>query len=66
MTTMTIIFTAADKLACLERELRYRESVYPRRIANGTMTEKLAKRQIALIEAIIEDYRKAAQRERLL
>jgi hypothetical protein len=58
--------TAQDKLECVERELGYRRRVYPRRVGAGQMTERLALRQIELMEAIAEDYRRQAEQERLL
>lgn len=60
------MITAADKLACIERELRYRESVYPRRVAARTMSQQQADWQIELMQAIADDYRAAAEKERLL
>ncbi len=62
----TVIFTATEKLACAEREVRYRRTVYPRRIEAGSMTPALANKQIALMEAIAADYRVLAEKERLL
>lgn len=49
-------FTAAEKRAAAERELKFRRRVYPRWIAAGKMTQKEADRQIALMEAIAADY----------
>jgi hypothetical protein len=59
-------FDAKIKLAAVERELRYRRRVYPRQIADGRMTDGLANSQIAVFEAIADDYRKLAEKERLL
>ena len=59
-------FTAADKLAAVERELGYRRRVYQRQIAEEKMTRALADKQIALFEAIATDYREAVEKERLL
>ena len=59
-------FTAADKLAAVERELKYRHRVYDRRVVEGKMTKELADRQIAIFEAIAEDYRQLAQKDRLI
>lgn len=59
-------FTAEEKLAGIERELKYRRRVYPRRIEAQKMTQSLADEQITLFEAIAEDYRAQAQKERLL
>jgi|KBSMisStaDraftv2_1062788.scaffolds.fasta_scaffold118832_4 hypothetical protein len=48
-----------DKLQCVERELRMRHKVYPRWIAAKRMTEATAEREIEVMRAIYEDYRKA-------
>lgn len=58
--------TAKDKLDAIERELNYRRRVYPRMVGAGKMTQTLADKQIALFEAIRDDYAKQAQGERLL
>ena len=60
------MFTQADKKAAVERELKYRRRVYPRLIANGKMTDGFAQTQIELFEAILQDYEKAEQSERLV
>ncbi|WP_439137522.1 hypothetical protein [Roseicyclus sp.] len=49
-------FTAAEKRAAAERELKFRRRVYPRWIENGKMTQKEADKQIALMQAIADDY----------
>lgn len=61
-----MIFTAQDKLDAVKRELKYRRSVYARRVTGGKMTQALADRQIALFEAIAADYEALAAKERLL
>ena len=58
--------TAADKKKAIERELTYRRRVYPRWIADGRMTQKLADQQIDIFEAIRDDYAKAETAERLI
>lgn len=58
--------TESDKLACAEREVKMRKRVYPRWVENGRMTEQQAAREIALMEAIAEDYRKIVGGERLI
>lgn len=58
-------FTAEEKREAIERELKYRRRVYPRRIEAGQMTRALADRQIALFEEILQDYQAAAAKERL-
>ena len=59
-------FTAEEKYRCAEREVRQRKHVYPRRVAGGHMTQRLADEQIAIMEAIRDDYEALAQKERLL
>ena len=63
---MTDVITAADKLACVERELKYRRWVYEKRVAENKMSAGKAAHEIACMESIAEDYRLAAQKERLL
>ncbi len=58
--------TAEDKLASIEREIRYRRRVYPRFVANGQMSQQMADTQLRLMQEIAEDYRKLAEKERLL
>jgi hypothetical protein len=42
-----------DQIACAERELGYRRHVYPRRVASKAMTQDLADREMARMEAIV-------------
>ena len=56
----------AEQLECAERELRLRQRVYPRRVSDGKMTQALADREIARMEAIIETLRPLAEGERLI
>jgi hypothetical protein len=51
-------FTAADKRKCAEREVAMRRRVYPRHVANRTMLQVAADREIALMQEIADDYRK--------
>lgn len=60
------IISAAEKLRCIERVLSFRYKVYPRRVANGTMTQRTANREIATMEEIAADLRAAAEKEQLL
>ncbi len=53
---MTI--TATDKRKCAERELAMRRGVYPRWVVKGRMKQEVADREIAIMEAIVEDYRR--------
>ena len=59
-------YSTQDKLAPIERELAYRRKVFARRVENGSMTRELADRQIAIFEAIRDDYAKAEKEERLI
>lgn len=63
---MSAPITIRDKLEAVTRELGFRHRVYANRVANGTMTQRLADRQIAIFEAIEADYRKLEQGERLI
>lgn len=63
---MSEVFSASVKLACVEREIKYRKRVYPRWIEAGKITDGFAAAQIAVMEAIAEDYRKEAAKERLI
>lgn len=59
-------FSNEDKLAAVERELRFRRRVYLDRVAKGKMKPSLADHQISIFEDIAEDYRAKASAERLL
>jgi len=58
--------SATTKLEVVERELKYRRHVYPRLVAEHKMTQHLADTQLEAMEAIAEDYRALAAKERLL
>jgi hypothetical protein len=53
----SITIDPLTKLECLERELHMRKVVYPKRVAEGKMSQRYADRQIMIIEAIVDDYR---------
>lgn len=55
-----------DKLKAIERELKYRRHVYPRLKSAGRMTETVMEKQIAIMEAIRDDYQAKVNEERLL
>lgn len=63
---MGLTFTATEKLEAVERELKYRHRVYNRMILDNKMNREFANRQIGVFEAIAEDYREWAKKERLL
>lgn len=49
-------FTAQQKQAAAEREVKMRKRVYPRWVEQGRMTQAKADEEIALMEAIAADY----------
>ena len=57
------MISARDKWKEAQRELELRKRVYPRFIDNGKLTLKEARRQIAVMEAIAEDFRQLAEHE---
>jgi hypothetical protein len=59
-------FTMEEKRRAIERELNHRHRVYPSRVMNHRMSQKLANEQIAIFEEILQDYRQAETKEKLL
>jgi hypothetical protein len=55
------MWTAVDKLACAKRELTRRIREYARDCAKGRMTQESAGREIAIMSAICEDYRRQVE-----
>jgi phage gp16-like protein len=51
-TLMTI--TLDDQIACVRRELALRRSVYRRRVLDKKMTQDIADRELAHMEAVLE------------
>lgn len=49
-------FSRQEKFKCVERELAIRRKVYAQRVRKGQMKEATADREIALMQAIMEDY----------
>lgn len=49
-------FSAAEKLRAVERELAFRRRNYPNWVRQGRIEPDIAGRQIAIFEAIVEDY----------
>ncbi len=46
-----------DQIASVEREIGYRERVYPRRVTAGQMTPALADRELSRMRAVLETLR---------
>lgn len=42
-----------DEISCVEREIRMREQVYPRRIAERKMKQAQADREIAVMRSVL-------------
>lgn len=67
---MTRPFSNREKMECARREVALRRNVYKLRVAQGRTSQATADKQIALMEAIADDYRKLAEaddrEERLL
>jgi hypothetical protein len=57
-------YSTAQKLAAVEREIRWRMKVYPRRIESRTMTQAESDRELGVMQAIAEDYRAKLNAER--
>ena len=58
-------YTAAEKHADAAREVRLRQKVYDRLVNANSMSMEAAKRRIAIMTEIAEDYRQLAKKERL-
>lgn len=56
-------FTAAEKHDAARREVGMRRRVFPRRVAEGRMTDAESRRQIEIMEEIARDYGEQADRE---
>jgi hypothetical protein len=55
-----------EKRQAIERELNYRRRVYPRQIMTHRMSRQFADKQISIFEEILQDYREAETKEKLL
>lgn len=47
----------AHQIAAVDREIRMRDRVYPRRVSNGQMRQDTADREIAAMKAVLETLR---------
>ena len=52
--------TNKDKAECAEREVKQRQRVFSRWVADGRMAQAFTDRQLAVMQAIAEDYRAKA------
>jgi hypothetical protein len=52
--------TNKEKLACVVRELGYRQRVYARLVEKGKMSEPQRQQELRLMSAIVDDYRALA------
>ena len=55
MATMLFPPSIEEKIACLERELKWRRRVYPRSVWAKKMSQQKADREIEVMESILED-----------
>jgi len=53
------MISTADKLACVKRELRMRERVYPEWVTRGRMSIEKMNLEIAVMREIVRDYEMA-------
>jgi hypothetical protein len=51
----------ASKIKCLARELKMREALYPKRVAEGRMHKSTADYEIEVMRAILKDYQDKAK-----
>jgi len=56
--------TLDEQIVCVERELRYRRNVYPRRVADRKMPAASADKQIELMEAVLATLRRLRETSR--
>lgn len=49
------MYTADEMIAELQREIKQRRHVYERLISDGKLNRMVADRQIAIVQAIIDD-----------
>jgi len=53
---MQVALSDIEKARCIRRELALRRAVYPSMVAKKRMAQVEADREIAVMEAILEDY----------
>ena len=60
------MITNDEKLKCAKRELAMRLNVYPKWIQSGRMKPEQSAYEISVMRAIVEDYEKRIELERLI
>lgn len=45
-------FTITELMSCVEREVQMRQKVYSKRVKNGTMTKKQARKEYDMMRAV--------------
>lgn len=55
------MITVREKADCAARALKERRFVYPRLVREERMAKEVADREIAIMEAIVEDYRRLSE-----
>lgn len=50
-------FSLPDQIACIQREIRYRERCYPRWLQTGTLTKEVADYEIACMRQVLRTLR---------
>ena len=46
--------TVSEQIACIERELKMRQRVYPRWVSTGKMKQASADKEMAAMEAVLK------------
>jgi hypothetical protein len=54
MTDQLFPLTMDELIACVEREIRLRQQVYPRRVADKRMSQAKADREIEMMGAVLK------------
>lgn len=55
-----------EQIACIERELGYRQRVYPRWVADGKMSINKSREELRRMEAVLATLQQIAEGERLI
>ena len=61
---MNDTITESDKLLCVEGQLRFHRQLCAWLVQQGRMSPNDARREISVMDAIVEDYRARAEAER--